>query len=198
MNVKKLGNILFWIVLLGLLFFVANNFYHRYKAKAEIENKLNRQQPTQQQGMQNQEAGKPLAPDFTLVDLEGKTIKLSDYRGKIVILNFWATWCPPCREEIPDLIKVSEELSKGEDAVVLAVNLTNGYNGENPDRVKKFVKDNKMTMKILLDEKEEAASQYGIASIPTTFFINRDGTVYGYEIKSMGYQDFMGVVNKMQ
>lgn len=196
MNLKKLGNILFWVVLLGLLFFAANNFYNRYRAKTEVEKSLQQQQNNTD--TQTQNAGKLTAPDFVLKDTEGKTVKLSDYKGKIVILNFWATWCPPCRQEIPDLIKVSEELSKGNDAVVLAVNLTNGYNGETAERARKFAKDNKMTMRVLLDEKDEAAGKYGIASIPTTFIINRDGTVYDYEAGVTTYKKVMDSINKIK
>ena len=198
MNIKKIGNVLFWIVILGLLFFAANNFYNRYKEKADIEKKL-QQQPQQDSGSsQPQNSEKPKAPDFELKDTEGKTVKLSDYKGKIVILNFWATWCPPCRTEIPDLIKASEELSKSDDAVIVAVNLTNGYNGETAERAKKFVKDNKMTMKVLLDEKDEAAMKYGIASIPTTFIINRDGTVYDIHNQTVSYKQIMDTVNKIK
>lgn len=195
MNLRKLGNILFWIVLLGLLLFAANNFYNRHKANAEVEKNLLQRSDA---GGQAQDGTKPVAPDFTLKDTEGKIVKLSDYKGKIVILNFWATWCPPCRKEIPDFIKLSEELSKGNDAVVLAVNLTNGYNGETADRVKKFIKENKMTMRVLLDEKEEAAANYGIASIPTTFIIHRDGTVFDYKVGETSYKYITDVINRIK
>lgn len=197
MDKKKIGGALFWVVLLAVLFFAANNYYNRYKGKSEIDKKLREQMQNVDNG-QGSSSENPKAPDFALKDLDGKSVKLSDYEGKIVVLNFWATWCPPCIREIPDLIKASEELSKGEDAVVLAVNLTNGYNGETEDRVKKFVKDNKMTMKVLMDKEDDAAMKYGIASIPTTFIINRDGTVYDIKNEPVSYKQIIDIVDKIK
>ena len=191
---KKFLNIVFWIAILVMLFIAAQNFYNRYQSKAEVENKLKQQSGSSISG---NDPKRVAAPDFLLKDLEGKEVRLSDYKGKIVVLNFWASWCPPCREEIPDFIRAHEEQSKGNDAVVLAVNLTNGYNNETPDRAKKFVRDNKMTMKVLLDEKSEAAEKYGIVSIPTTFFIDREGFVHSYSVGTINYNKIMSTIKKI-
>lgn len=114
------------------------------------------------------------APAWELKDLEGKPVKLSDFKGKVVLLNFWATWCPPCREEIPDLVALQNEY-KDKGLVVIGVSLD--QNG--PARVKSFVERMKINYPIVMGD-EKTASAYGsIEAIPTTFFIDRDGKVAG-------------------
>lgn len=123
------------------------------------------------------------AYDFELTDLEGNTVKLSDYKGKIVFVNFWATWCPPCKGEMPEFNEADKEFKEKGDAVLLAVNLTSGgVRGETEEAVRKFVKDNGYTMKVLLDKEEKAAQKYNISSIPTTYVIDREGNIYTYHV----------------
>ncbi|WP_088041032.1 TlpA disulfide reductase family protein [Bacillus sp. EAC] len=114
------------------------------------------------------------APDIKLMTLEQKNVNLSEYKGKKIILNFWATWCPPCQDEIPALEKFHEKHSK--DVVILGVA---DYIGEKKDLdfVKNFVSKNNMKYKILLDENGNNFRKYGVISIPTTFFINPNGEV---------------------
>ena len=131
-----------------------------------------------------------LAPDFQGLTLDGQTISLSDLRGKPVLINFWATWCPPCREEMPYLQQVYEEwLHKR--LVVLAVNV-----GENPSKVEEFIQVNNLTLPVLLDVNGVAAQQYGITAIPATFFVDQSGIVQEKVVGSfqnkeqiMGYLD---------
>ena len=123
------------------------------------------------------------AYDFELTDLEGNTVKLSDYKGKVVFVNFWATWCPPCREEMPEFNEADKVFKDNGDAVLLAVNLTSGgVRGETEEVVRKFVEDNGYTMKVLLDKDDKAAQKYNISSIPTTYVIDRDGNIYTYYV----------------
>ena len=110
--------------------------------------------------------------DFTLQDLEGKPISLSDYRGKVVFIDFWATWCPPCRQSIPYVEKLYEQYKDSEDFVVLGINLQ-----EDNDTIAKFMKKQKMNYSILLSDKKVIAN-YGIVSIPRFFIIDRNGDVY--------------------
>lgn len=132
------------------------------------------------------EEEKMQAPDFTLVDQYGETHTLSDYKGKTVFLNFWATWCPPCKGEMPDIQKLYEKYgSNGEDLVVLGV--ANPKTDENPynqdgtqEEVEKFLTDNGYTFPVVMDTTGEIFSQYGIRSFPTTFMIDKDGNVFGY------------------
>lgn len=111
-----------------------------------------------------------LAPDFTLTDLEGKTVKLSDLRGRAVLLNFWASWCPPCRAEMPDLQEAHEQY--GDDIRILAVNIQ-----EDREVVKDFVREFGLTFTVLLDSDGSVARTYRIAAIPTSFFIDRSGII---------------------
>lgn len=109
------------------------------------------------------------APNFSLRNLKGETVKLSDFKGKKVMLNFWATWCPPCKQEMPAIQQFFEE--KGEDVVILAVNI----DGE--EDVIEFVQSRKITFPILLDENNRVNEQYKIVTIPTTFFIDEKGII---------------------
>lgn len=132
------------------------------------------------------EPQKMIAPDFTLVDQNGVEHKLSDYQGKTVFLNFWATWCPPCRDEMPDIQEIYEEYGLNEeDLVVLGV--ANPKTDENPnnqdgtiEEVTQFLKDNGYTYPTVMDTTGEAFLNYYITSFPTTFMIDKEGYVFGY------------------
>lgn len=115
------------------------------------------------------------APDFTLMTLDGKEAKLSDYRGKKVILNFWATWCPPCKAEIPHMEKYYKKSAKDDNVEILAVNLKKSDKDE--DYIKNFVKSYDMTYPVLLDTDGEQQEQYQIVTIPTTYFIDTKGKI---------------------
>jgi len=117
-----------------------------------------------------------LAPDFQLSGLDGQTISLSDFRGKPVLINFWASWCNPCRAEMPFLQRMHEEWAdKG--LVILA-----GDIGESPSRVNKFVESFGLSFLVLLDARQEVAREYNIRSIPTTFFIDKNGKIQDMKI----------------
>ncbi|MDK7664784.1 TlpA disulfide reductase family protein [Cytobacillus oceanisediminis] len=115
-----------------------------------------------------------LAPDFELTDMEGNPVKLSDYRGKAVLLNFWASWCPPCRAEMPHMEKLYNKY-KDENFDILAVNLTNTE--KNSGDAEKFVKELRLTFTIPMDVKGEAGSDYNIMAYPTSYFIDSDGVI---------------------
>ena len=119
-----------------------------------------------------------LARDIVLTDMSGKQVSLDSFKGKTVVLNFWATWCPPCRGEMPEFDELHKEFQKTGEAVLLAVNLTDGRR-ETPERVAEFLKETGYTMTVLLDEKQEAASFFGVRYIPTTFVLDRDGKLAG-------------------
>jgi peroxiredoxin len=114
-----------------------------------------------------------LAPDFELKTPTGETVKLSDLRGKAVLVNLWATWCPPCREEMQTIEKVYQEY-KEQGFTVLAVNMT--YQ-DNPLAVMPFVNEQKLTFPILLDETGHMGNAYQLRSLPSSYFIRRDGII---------------------
>lgn len=122
------------------------------------------------------ELGSP-ASDFELADLSGKSVKLSDYKGKTVVINFWATWCPPCKKEMPDFDLLDKELKKTNNAVLLAVNMTDGKR-ETPSKVKLFIRENNYGMSVLLDTEGKAAKLYDIKWLPTTVVVDREGKLY--------------------
>ncbi len=114
--------------------------------------------------------GEP-ASDFTLKDIEGNTVHLSDYEGQTVLINFWATWCPPCRAEMPAL-KAYYEAHQDEGFVILAINAQEGLS-----QVRQFAYDYRLPFPVLLDETACAISGYGVQSFPTSIIVGPDGRV---------------------
>ncbi|MET1031806.1 thiol-disulfide oxidoreductase ResA [Domibacillus tundrae] len=110
------------------------------------------------------------APDFVLTDLNGETHQLSDYEGKGVFLNFWGTWCEPCKEEMPHMEKLAKEYEG--QVEILAVNV-----GESNFQVNNFAKQYGLTFPIAIDSGKEVMDTYGVDPLPTTFMIKPDGTI---------------------
>jgi len=125
--------------------------------------------------------------------LNGKTVSLSDYRGRIVFLNFWATWCIYCREEMPDLNEVNRELLKGGDAVIITVDVQ-----ESLEKVKDYMENEKLDLPVLLDSDGKVAGMYGVEGYPTTFVIKKDGTVYGYKSGIISRELIMDTIDKIR
>ena len=117
-----------------------------------------------------------LAPDFQLQTLAGQTFSLSGVRGKPVLLNFWATWCGPCRFEMPFLQEIYEDYSD-EELVLITVDI-----GESKSEVESFLQREELSLPTLLDSEAKVARQYKTAAIPTTFFIDKDGIIRGKQI----------------
>jgi thiol-disulfide isomerase/thioredoxin len=129
-------------------------------------------QTGQQQQGKLQDQVKVAAPDFELKNLTEEAVKLSSLKGKIVVLNFWATWCPPCKEEIPGFLKTMEEY-KDKDVVFVFVDVNEGKK-----TVETFLKEKNFTsMNPVLDETGEVAGMYGIRGIPRTFILDKEGYV---------------------
>lgn len=127
------------------------------------------------------------APDFTLEDLSGKRISLRNLRRKVVFLNFWATWCIPCRQEMPSMEKLHRELV-GQGLEVVAVNFR-----ENKKEVRKFFDELGLTFTALLDQDGKVFEEYGAWSLPLSYFINRRGEFVG---KAIGYRKWDGPEGK--
>ncbi|WIV13748.1 cytochrome c biogenesis protein/redoxin [Proteiniborus sp. MB09-C3] len=124
--------------------------------------------------------------DFTLTDQYGSNHTLSDYKGKVIFLNFWATWCPPCRKEMPDIQALYDEYNQNQDDVVFlgVANPRSEYNLNTRETDKEgittFLEDNELNFPVVFDESGEIFSIYGISSLPTTFLIDKEGNIIGY------------------
>jgi len=114
-----------------------------------------------------------LAPDFSLKTLDGEEITLSDLRGKVVLLNFWATWCPPCRGEMPAFQQAYSDYAD-EDFIIVAVNATRE---DDPEKVAAFIAKYGLEFPVLLDSTGEINQLYLVQSLPTSFFIDKEGVI---------------------
>lgn len=132
------------------------------------------------------------APDFEVMTLEGEQRKLSDYRGKRVMLNFWATWCPPCRAEMPDMQKLYEN----EEVTVLALNMT--ATEQNEEVVADFVEEYGLTFPILMDEESDVMNAYRIQAYPTSYMIDSNGRIQFIALGAMNYDQMLQHFNRME
>lgn len=133
-----------------------------------------------------------LAPEFELETLTGETARLSDYLGQRVIVNFWATWCPPCRAEIPDFQKVYDQ----EDVTILAVNLTGSETSK--DKVSEFVDDFEMTFPVLMDDQSEVSTLYQVQAYPTSYMIDSNGHIHFSAMGAMNYDLMVQQLERMK
>ena len=133
------------------------------------------------------------APDFEIENLRGEKKHLSDYQGKVVVLNFWATWCGPCKDEMPFFQEIYEKYAS--EIAVLAVN-----NQETVDKVSPFVEELGLTYEILMDNDGSVATQYQVIGFPTTYFIDPNGIIKFLHVGVLteeqldGYLDLLGVI----
>ncbi|MBM7540339.1 redoxin domain-containing protein [Amphibacillus cookii] len=132
------------------------------------------------------------APPFELETLTGETITLADYQGKAVMLNFWATWCPPCRAEMPDM----EKFYQSHEVEILAVNLTPTESSEND--VESFVQDYGLNFNIPLDKEGEVSSLYAIRPVPTTFMIDSNGIIQQRVFGALNYDQMVQALREME
>ena len=142
------------------------------------------------------QAGYRRAPDFSLTDLNGKTVKLADYEGKVLFLNFWATWCPPCRAEIPDFVEVYSQMkAKGLEIIGLSLD-TKGK-----EAVAAFVEKYKINYPIILETRqntEQIISDYDPGQfIPTTFVIDKQGRIRDKIVRQMDKEELLRYFNKL-
>lgn len=119
------------------------------------------------------------APDFTVYDNDGKQVKLSDFRGKPVVLNFWASWCPPCKREMPDFNEA--HIKQGQDVSFLMVNMTDGSR-ETTDKAAAYIKQMGFALPVFYDKDGSAADAYKIRSLPSTYFIDAEGRIAAHAV----------------
>lgn len=149
------------------------------------------QDETEKEGVIGLDLGN-IPPDFELSTIDGEVLKLSDFVGQKVMLNFWASWCGPCRAEMPDM----EKFYKDKDVVILAVNLTETENKR--ENITKFIDDFSLTFPILLDEDLEVSTIYQIKPIPTTFLIDSNGRIHNKAFGALNYEQMVQELERMQ
>lgn len=180
MNIKNIA----LTVSLVLLFI---GLYWMYKYTSTPSNIVNAPQPTQTDSNwpTQQQSSKNLNGfiDFTLKDLNGNNITLSSLRGKKVFLNFWATWCPPCRSEMPDIERIYKKY-KDSDVYVLTVNVNEPHS-----TVKKFIDEYNYSFPVVLDDTGEVSQKYQITGIPTSYFIDSDGNISDKHVGALTFDD---------
>lgn len=142
----------------------------------------------------NTVSGERIAPDFELMTTDGEMLKLSDYRGKIVIIDFWATWCPPCRKGIPDLVELKNEFKDDLEIIGISVDkITRGTQ----DQIVPFMKKMGINYPIVHGTMEVADSFGGIRSIPTTFVIDKEGKIVSQYIGLAPKKNYVNDIKKI-
>jgi len=176
---RNIGWIITAVLLIGLIA-GASVLYNRLGEAYQMDALATQAPPVEAEGTvpeQTETEESMIAPDFTVVTADGKEVKLSDFFGKPIVLNFWASWCGPCRSEMPDFDEKYQEL--GDDVQFLMVNMTDGSR-ETLDIAKAFVADSGFSFPVFYDVNYDAAITYGVSSLPTTYFIASDGTLVAY------------------
>lgn len=180
--IKKIGGII--LILSGLVMFI-NGSFGVYKHLNDSKNSDSNSQSIDRENKDE----KIMSMDFTLYDQNGKEHKLSDYKGKTVFLNFWATWCPPCKAEMPYIEQLYKEYNKNnKDVVILGVASPNLDREGSKENIIKFLQQEKYTFPVVMDNNGELAYKYGISAYPTTFIIDKEGYITQYVPGAMDKQ----------
>lgn len=185
----KIGGVL--MVLMGLMMFTGKmntitayltNVTQEQQAPKEKKEKKEEVKKEKKEEKEEKKKEMPDALPMQLKDQYGNVHNIEDYKGKVIFLNFWATWCPPCRAEMPEIQKLYEEYSAKEDSDVIIMGIAAPSYGreENIEGIKAFLEENGYSYPVLMDETGEFFNQYGITSFPTTFMITKEGKIYGY------------------
>ena len=187
-----------WIMILVFVLLIGGAYvlYNQLGSRMDMPQLATQSGQAQDEAGDNQaEAGESedkaesaLAPDFTVYDLNGNPVKLSDYRGKPVVLNFWSSRCGPCQMEMPDFQEAYEDL--GEEIHFLMVNVTDG-SWDTVDSASAFIEENNYTFPVFYDSDISAASAYGVSSLPTTYFIDAEGNGVAYGMGAMDMDTLM-------
>jgi peroxiredoxin len=156
-----------WLLFALTLVTVALGMYWWYAARQDAAQKIAEQSRPALTG-----DSRSIAPDFELTTLDGQRVALRDLRGKVVLLNFWATWCPPCKAEMPDLQALYEEHGDARDFVVVAVNFQ-----EDLAPVEAFMRERGLTFPVWLDAQGAAGAKLGVRGLPVSFIVDREGRI---------------------
>ena len=174
-------------IALTAVFFGAVYFAYTMLSEEYAPDVFEAPETTDSDGGEEVEREPTAAPDFTVLNEEGEEVKLSDYFGKPIVLNFWATWCYYCKEEMPDFDKAYKEHP---EVQFLMVNATDGVR-ETIDIAKKYIEDQGYEFPVVYDTMQEAVYAYYITGYPTTWFIDKDGNLVTYANSMLSYEDLI-------
>lgn len=147
---------------------------------------------TRSQAQVKAESNRKAAPSFALKDADGRSVSLSDYKGKVVVLNFWATWCGPCKAEVPWFVEFERQY-KGEGFAVLGVSMDEG----GWEDVKPFVSRNNVNYRIMMGDDKVAQLYGGVESLPTTFILDRDGRIASTHVGLVSKSDYENEIRQL-
>lgn len=167
----KILKLLIWILAFAVVIVGASVLYNRLSGEVDLGGIATTPQVVEDPTGETEAKGS-LAPDFTVYDLEGNPHKLSDFQGKPVLLNFWASWCGPCQMEMPDFQKFYE--SHGDQVNFVIVNLTDGQQ-ETVESASTFIQEKGYTFPVYYDTDIDAAMKYGVNAVPVSYFIDAEG-----------------------
>ena len=174
---KKKRNLLLLTLLCVLVVGAAAVLYGKLAGEKGGALGTNTPAPQPENTQQQEDQPDYTAPDFSVEDINGNTVRLSDFLGQPVVLNFWASWCGPCKSEMPAFQALYDQY--GDSVAFLMVNLTDGGQ-ETRDTAKSFLAQSGYTFPVYLDTAYEAAIAYGVSAIPVTYFINSEGQLMAY------------------
>ena len=181
LNTTKIGAII--LVIFGLMMFSGKlNSISNYMSP---QNKVSADQPSNLDKSANNDS---------LLDQDGKPINLSDYHGKVVFLNFWATWCPPCQREMPEIQKLFEKYKDSDDVAIVTVVMPGGRE-INSSEIKAFLEEKDFTMPVIFDD-GRLNSDYQITSLPTTYMLDRDGNKYGSVVGQLSSDMMENIIDR--
>ena len=176
-----------WVIIAVVLVGViagASVLYNKFSEDYTIESPVQTTAQSGEQDGQGESEQDFSAPDFTVLDYDGKEVNLSDFKGKPVVINFWATWCYYCKEEMPDF---NEAFKKYPDVEFLMINATDGYQ-ETIESAKKYIEDEGFDFNVYFDTEFEAVNAYYVNGYPATFFIDKDGNLVTYANGMLDYE----------
>ena len=183
LRIKTVLGIVLFAAFLGLAYFFHTNLTEKYRPDQEMQS---------EEKAPAAEAEKTPAPDFTVFDPQGNRVKLSDFAGRPVVLNFWASWCPPCIVEMPLFNEVYAEVK--DDIAFMMADLVDGQR-ETLARGEEYVKEQGYDFPVYFDNELQAAAAYGVTSIPATVFIDADGYIVTAHLGAISREKLQENVN---